>query len=304
MDYNEFINHITSLLEDKFRGKGTIECHKILKNNSVYLDALTLLSDNSDISSTIYLNGYYTELQNGRTIPDIFNEIAGILGDNVISGFDTGFLYSFDSIKSRIAIKLINYESNLTLLDSVPYRRFLDLAAVFYIILNEPPFNNASILIQNSYLKLWNITRDDLYPIALQNTISLLGYNIMDMNAVIRELMGNGTAKPKELSSCPDISDDITKGSMFVLTNNERFFGASCILYSHVLEEFASHFHSDIYILPSSIHEVILIPSYKSPSKAELCTMVYEINRTEVSATDRLSDNVYTYSYSDKKIYV
>ncbi len=323
MEYNEFLNHLTSHLEAGFGGDATISCHKILKNNSVYLDAITVLTGTSNVSSTVYISDYFKDYQNGRSICDIKNELTEIFKQGCSLNIDVSFINDFANIKSQIAIKLINHEANKALLETIPHKTFLDLAAVFYITLNQPPINKGSLLIQNSHLERWNVDTDTLYNVAYDNTIKLLGWEIKDMDDVIRDFMvedlklrlssenyrRNLFINDETINRFADevISSFHPEGpdkAMFVLSNNEGFFGASCIMYPDILEKFASEHNSDVYILPSSIHETILIPTSKSPSKEELCNMVKEVNNTEVADTEILSDNVYVYSLKDKKIYL
>lgn len=323
MEYNEFLNYLTSHLEAEFGSDATISCHKILKNNSIYLDAITMFTGKSNVSSTIYASDYYLDYKKGRNICEILVEITEIFKQSCSLNVDVSFINDFSKIKSKIAIKLINYEANKALLETIPHKPFLDLAAVFYITLNQPPFNKGSLLIQNSHIERWNIDTDILYNTAYNNTVKLLGYEIKDMDDVIRKFMvedlklrlssehyrRNLFINDETINKFADevIASFHPEGpdkAMFVLSNNEGFFGASCIIYPDILDKFASENNSDVYILPSSIHETILIPTSKAPSKEELCDMVKEVNNTEVADTERLSDNVYVYSLKDKKVYL
>jgi len=89
---------------------------------------------------------------------------------------------------------------------------------------------------------------------------------------------------------------------MYVLTNQQRFLGACCILYDDVLKEIAERLDSDLYILPSSIHEVILMPVTVTESVPALSQMVCDINQSEVSAEEILSDHIYYYHRSTDSI--
>lgn len=322
MEYNEFLNYLTENLNREFSPEADISSHRIMKNNGVYLDALSLCNHESNISAMVYTNEYFLEFKNGRSLDDILKEITQILRNNYKSSPDMTFLNNFSQIKSRIAVKLINYASNAALLENVPHKKFLDLAIIFYIVIQHMPFGNASIIINNRHIELWDVDREELYELACSNTLRLLGCEIKDMNSIIKEFLiedlrhlSDEYCRRNVLNTAPDINqfaDSIITGlhtgiderPMFVLTNRERFLGASCMLFTGILKSFAMQQQSDLYILPSSIHEVILIPVSKSPSKEELCSMVEEINRTEVAAVDVLSDNVYTYSLSDNRIYL
>ncbi|MBQ9886508.1 MAG: hypothetical protein IJM37_06600 [Lachnospiraceae bacterium] len=321
MDYNDFLNYLISHLNDYFKDSATIACHKILKNNDVYYDALMARSDTSNISATIYVNRYFEQYGKGRHINEILKEIKEIFEKNINQKIDLSYLSDFSNLESQIAIKLINYESNAKLLSLVPHILFHDLALVFYIIINTPPFTNSTVLIHNYHLDKWQINIDVLYHAARKNTPSLLGYEIIDMDDIIKEFMIQDIKESiyskryradyiinNELISrfaddvLRDLNDYIPKKTIFVLTGKNRTNGACFIIYPEILERFAANWNCDIYILPSSIHEVILIPATLSPSASELGEMVREINKTEVAPTERLSDNVYLYSFADKAV--
>ena len=141
------------------------------------------------------------------------------------------------------------------------------------------------------------------------------------MNTIIRDYLCEelneylkGRPEPVSVPPTPDhvqqLAEEILNeiynkdddGPLYVLSNHQRFFGASCILYKDKLNEFAQLKNSDLYILPSSIHEVIIIPKTMSPDYSSLCRMVKEINDTEVDACDRLSDCVYRFSLETGKL--
>ena len=112
------------------------------------------------------------------------------------------------------------------------------------------------------------------------------------MHQVINELMG-------EVSYNSDIAED---SCMYVLSNQYRHFGAGCILYNRVLEDIGNQINDDFFILPSSIHETIILPASYAMSKESLSEMIVEINETQVSEEDILSDHAYYFSRKENKI--
>ncbi len=82
---------------------------------------------------------------------------------------------------------------------------------------------------------------------------------------------------------------------MFILTNESRLNGATCMLYENVLDKFANEIKSDLYILPSSIHEVIILPKKEWYKKSDLESMINEVNTDNLSVDEILSDRVYMF---------
>lgn len=136
-------------------------------------------------------------------------------------------------------------------------------------------------MITNRQVKEWGITVNDLVLAAQQNTPRLFPAKIIDMEEML--------AGMRSFISCPSAIP------MYILTNEQEVNGASALLYGDVLKDFANKKGTDMYILPSSIHEVILLPSDRINDPTKLLSMVHDANTTVVSIGDVLSDSVYYY---------
>ncbi len=306
MEYKDFLLHMRDEVARAVPG-AQVDLHHILKNNRVTLDGLTILHEGETISPTIYLEEFYEEYLAGVKLEQIVTEILVLYHTNQCKPmFEVGCLKNFEYIQDRVVFKLINYDDNLEFLRDVPHKRVLDLAMVFYFIVEDEVLGVATATISNSHMDLWGVTEEQLYQLARVNTPSLLGWELQSMDYLIDEMLAQDLSPEFEADEAFQEFRKITLGRerradspMYVLTNTERFNGAGCMLYQDVLDKFAKEQESDLYVLPSSIHEVIIIPCSKSPGRDELVGMVREINRTEVSVTDRLSDQVYRYSLEE-----
>ena len=254
----------------------------------------------TNLSPTIYLNYFYETYQNGVEFSSILDTILHTYQSNKPRGkIDTSFFTDYANARPHIAYKLIHYERNRHLLADLPHFRYLDLAIVFYCLVSSSPSGSATILIRKDHLHFWNISPTQLFDAAKENTPRLLSYDLRNMNDLMEELL----APAHSALSDPDIKkEDAAICPMYVLTNQNKLNGASCILYEHLLEHFADRLCCDLYILPSSIHEVILIPATSDTSYQELSQMVQEVNDTQVSPEEILSDHVYYFSRSSGSI--
>jgi hypothetical protein len=289
MTYQEFKQHIQTTIQTQLGQSVNVTLQDIVKNNNTHLDGLTILSDQYNLSPTIYLNYYYRQYENGKSVAEICQDILQTYEANRPStNIDVSFFTDYNKVKSRIVFKLINYEKNLSLLQDVPHYRFLDLAIVFHCLLNADSQGTATILIHNHHLALWNITSDDLYALAISNTPRLLSYDLRNMTDVLKELFQQSDALQ---------SDSVEPlCSMYVLSNQQKLNGSACILYQGLLKGFADHLGCDLYILPSSIHEVLILPSTDQLPHPELSDMVREVNMTQLSREEILSDHIYYFS--------
>ena len=299
MEFTNFTTLVQREVEKRAGENYRVKLNDVMKNNGVVLRGITLMQDDSNISPTIYLNPYYDAYENGdTTLGTVIDEVIDTYESNKINrSIDMKFFLNYETVKSRIIFKLINTEKNRELLRDVPYIPFHDLSIVFQCLVSEERFGNASILIHNVHLQLWKVNARELYECALENTPLLQGYELADMNTVLEEMKALGGIDDEEIE---DMQQEVP---MYVLSNKSRINGASCILYKDILKDFAMVVDKDLYVLPSSIHEVILLPSDGTQESEQLKEMVREINQSQVEKEEVLSDSVYYYRRSDDSFF-
>lgn len=296
MEYKEFVEYIKMNAGYIAGEGGNITINHVIKNNGCEMDGLVIMEKGKDIAPTIYLDSFYELYTNGENIKSIIRQIEVIYEQNKNNvTFDVNILKHFDTIKDKIVYKVVNYRSNEKLLEQVPHKRILDLAVVFYCLLDNEYGRSATALIYNNNLKNWNVTIDDVYKAALKNTPDLLHSKISSMAALFEKCGVNVDGEEVDLK-------DYVPSDMYVLTNESKLNGAACILYENVLYDFAQKLGADLYILPSSVHEVILLPKLSIFEKDELVNMVKEVNTEGVAADEVLSDHVYEYNRTERLI--
>ncbi|MCD2491601.1 DUF5688 family protein [Lacrimispora sp. NSJ-141] len=306
MNYSDFLSQIRCQVELRMGGQASVSIQPVLKNNDLHLDGLLIMQPGENITPTIYLNDYYEEYLSGASMQDILSDIECVYeAHRCPASFDVALFQDFERLKGKIAFRLINRAANKTLLEDLPFIPFLDLAVVFYFTIENDFIGSSTALIHRRHMELWETTAEELYLLAFSNTRSHYGCEIRPMEQLIREILerDGGSFLNKDLS----VSDCLSAGTadsspekkpvnpMYILTNRERAFGAVCLLYDEVLQKFADELNDDFYVLPSSIHEVILLPCKKSPSPDSLQNMVREINETDVAPDEVLSDHIYVY---------
>ena len=305
MNYEGFLTHVQESVSDIIGEEGKVSISHIIKNNGVELDGLIIMLKDSNVSPTIYLNSYYGESCTGRPFEEIVDDIINVYNENKDKvTICADFFLNFENIKEKIVYKVINYDQNKKLLQKVPHKKILDLAVVFYCLIEQGELGNATALIYNTHLQNWNVDVDAIYEIAMENTPKLLKSNIKKMADIIKELFmqEENNCEDKDVDIFDNMNADDISADMFVLTNVSRINGAACMLYEDVLSNFANSIDSDLYILPSSIHEVIIVPQVNNLDKDELCLMVKEVNAEGVADDEILSDHVYVYNRIDHTI--
>jgi len=221
-----------------------------------------------------------------------------------------------------VVCKLISFDKNIELLQEIPHIRFLDLAIVFYCFIVNERIGSATIMVYNKHLKMWGTTTADLYINAIENTRRLLGYQITGIEDVMREMLIENLRGKLTETEASDTDEKMSEEKinefadtmldsmkqeggrtpMYVLSNQEKINGAACILYPDLLLEFAEGLGRDLYIIPSSIHEVILVPALEEQEHESLSKMVREVNSTQVEEEEVLADHVYFFSREDREV--
>lgn len=301
--YQEFKTAIMNHFQDKMGKEVKVAINQVIKNNNLIYDALIILSKDEVITPSIYLNSFYDSYVNGEDLCVICEQIYNLYQTNRFPvGQELPHFLDFENAKSMIAYRLINYKENTRLLKEIPHIAYLDLAIVFYLLIDQTGFENTTALIRNNQLMLWNINTTELYDIAIENTPDLLPYEFTSMSKLMARLFIENFDKDELNSEEFDRLFELLQGvcsnedQMYVLSNKQRFYGAAALLYPDMLEMIAKKLDNDFFILPSSIHEVIILPFTDKLEKEDLIEMVHEVNATEVDQIDRLSNTVYIYS--------
>lgn len=295
MCLKEFIAAITAMLEERFGSDYTFEKKEILKNNGRKLHGLTVRKE-VNIAPTIYLDDLFRDYERGDSLDKIADkaeqDIKNAFVDNDI---DISFLRSWEKMKDRIVFKLINTERNEEFLKEVPFVKFHDLSAVFYTIVSEDAFGSGTITIRNEQFEDLGVSVEEMFMCAMKNTPILLGTCFQSMEKVLFDILSE---KNLDLSDF-HLEENEEPSRMYVLTNRAKTLGAACMLDPESLRCITEKISSDIFILPSSIHELIIVPKSVGITAEELAKMVREVNSTQVSDYDFLSDNVYEFSIAE-----
>lgn len=201
------------------------------------------------------------------------------------------FLYNYDMAESSICYKLANLDTIRKQTVPVPYIPFLDLAIIFYIPLAERNGLFTAFTITDPLMHSWGISdAKKLFAIAHENTCRLFPARMESMANLLSCL------HPEQ-----DISDIDEHLPLFVVSNNTRMHGASVILYDGLLKASVNIINDDLILLPSSIHEMLLLPASTCDCHESLKEMVHFVNQAELDVDDVLSDNAYYYdSQSDQ----
>lgn len=281
-DIRRFAEVVCRAVSEELGGDSQVKLQEVIKNNGVVLQGLVILNGRSNLSPTIYLNPFLEAYENDMPLSDIVARILDIYkrelpADNV----NMNFFREFGKVKEGICYRIINKERNRSLLERIPHIDFLDLSICFFYSYRDEVLGKGSILIYNNHMDVWHCNVETLLKLAKENTPRIYPREITNMGVLLGEFMG--------------LTEEKMEIPMYVMSNDQRTFGAAAILYPDALAEIGRQLRENFYILPSSVHEVILLPEHAAGPAEAMRDMVREINLTQVAPEEVLSDNVYFY---------
>ena len=193
-------------------------------------------------------------------------------------------LSDYSEMKKSLFIDLVGSKQNQGMLAEAPHTDFEDLSMVYRIRVPVGEDSFGSVLISNSMLERFGVDKEQLHQDALENAPQIRPATVRSMGSVLGML----GAPPGEDST------------LLVLTTEDMFKGAAALFYPDMMQSCSRMLKQDYFILPSSVHEVLLLPDNGAMRAAELQQMVSEINRTVVDPSEQLTDSVYHYDAGER----
>ena len=289
--YNEFVQavaDIIAIMGDEYfpnYDEINVKLETITKNNDDRCVGLLISEKGNKVVPTIYLEGYWKKYQEGCSLKDIVDEIVAVRKEYNNPDIDPSAITILSEIRDKITCKMLNIKNNESYLIDKPYSKISDLAVVYVVDLD----NNMNITITNNILKHYGITKETLHRIAMRN----LAKSTAKFKTMAEILLEMGT--PKEI--IPEFDPD---HAMYVLTYASGMFGANLILDKATMDMVSQKLGGDFIIIPSSIHEVIILPM--SAGTDGLTSMIGSVNLEQLDPRDVLSNHPYIYSSETKKI--
>ena len=322
-EYKTFKELITQAIQRRISPLIRISIRDYLKNNGVTargvtFEPLTKAADPVlDISPVIYIDSLYEAYRTGSLG---LNDIASIIASEYFKYLEPPFknlpdIMDFESARKRLAFRVVNTELNAEFLSSVPHMDILDLSLVFYYLVNDDSGSLSYCTITDHLINKWNLSLEKLYNTAVKNAPRLLPLSLSTLDEAVCRIIDPKTPDKQDIDqggsasgSSSDYNYDLDHGSetgqtkkpcdtaAFVLTNTAGTHGSAVIFYKDVPEKCFELIGESYFILPSSIHELILVRESMVRDPMELTKIVRSVNLNSVSRNEFLSDSVYHYS--------
>ena len=305
-NFEDFCDYVQMSIKDHLpveQQNAKVTINNVMKNNGLTLHGVVVHPEGQCVAPTIYLEGFFKQYEEGADLDSVMDKIAGTISEhlNTPEEFsDVAQMYSnYDAVKDKIVMAVVNTAKNRELLSQVPHTEREDLSLIYKVVVGTDADGIGSITIRNEHMEQWGVTVDEIHEMAMKNTKEILPVTVQTMTEVMREMFGSD-GMPEEMAEMM-FSDMPLNQQMFIISNKSKVNGAASMFYEDTLSELADKIGTSLYILPSSVHEVIAVSTDMGTPEA-LAGMVREVNGGQVAPEEQLSDHVYKFDAKAKII--
>lgn len=297
MNYEAFKNEVEKTFKDylpEHFQEMELEVIPVNKVNGIK-DGLIMtenFQEGKKVSPTLYINDMYEAYSKTGD----FEKVMLTAAENMVNSFDhipKAMEVDFENVQDNIVFQVVNTAWNEEMLQKIPHREFLGLSIIYRLVISVDDKGVMSTIVDNNLAQGLGMKEEELLRCAARNTFRIFPPSIVRMCEFMKEGLIDSGVSQEEADMLSEImpEDDI----LYVITNTKKLDGACSILYENNIHELATKLGTDLYILPSSIHECIAL-SVDAVELSDVVGLVETSNRTQVSLDERLSDRVYYYN--------
>lgn len=306
MNFEQFVEDVKAeikhYLPEEFQD-AQIDVLQHNKLNESYL-GMTVRKDDQTIAPTVNLEHYYEMFQAfDENLDIVMQQVADLVTLKPIH-LDLSLFTNYEVAKEHLFIRVSDAERNGELLTGLPHRRVENLAITYHIVAEIGEEGIGSTPVTNRMLNGFGITEEQLHQDALDNSPKIFPAKVEAMSSMMdkmmREDMRRAGMTEEEIDLYFENMGLNDPNPLTVVTNEHQTNGAAVLFYPGQMEKLGESVKGDFFILPSSTHEVLILPDDGGMTYQELKAMVMEINSTQVSPEDRLADEVYHYDTKDR----
>lgn len=309
MTYEEFLKltkkNLKRFFPESFQER-KVEIMEVLKNNNIKLQGVYLPGTKSYTSvPLLYLESYYQELEDGKKLEDVWQKIAQDYqkcqeAEISIDGISSRE-WDYETIKKSLTVYVRNAQENIDFLASCPHEIREDLALVygFHVLVDGEKAGSA--IINYDRLRWLGVSEEQLKQDAWENMKQSNPPCFLDLQDMLAKMYSDelGDVKAGSLEYLEDVDPN---AMMYVLTNSNQVNGAVYMCDEEVMSLIAEKLGSDLIVIPSSIHETIILKETENVSVTELNAMVEAVNEEAVTPQEKLGNSVYRFDREAQRL--
>ena len=298
-DFDAFVDRLVKALEEFYGDGSEIKVRKIPKNNGTKMTGICLALEGDTAGIVVYAEGLFEQYLDGKSFGEIVLTFVERVKQNRVANINMNFLLNYGKVRKRLGFKLLNRARNRTIMRECPYEPFLDLILVQCCFVQISDDNTGVIGINNSMLEKWEISKSQVFSDAWENSRKISRLNILS----VQELMGIESEDMEDSGSKEILAKFFEPYNRHLaVTNTMKFYGASVMAFPENMEEICRRVGGDYYLLPSSVHEWIAVPTGGFMNASDYAATVREGNQIATKEHEILSYSVYYYDSKNKKL--
>ena len=300
MTRDEFISRVKEelmeMIPEELREGLEIQDTTVLKSNDQKHHGLTFKREESDAAPTIYLDETYARFTNGEELNVLAAELKDAYLQTLSMPEPQKIDFDYDKIKDKLTVRLLEIKRNRDFLATTPYMTVgHGMAMVCDIKMKDGDEGSWRATVTQSMLEGQNYDKRELFIAAMDNAQLIDPPILVDMGQALFTHEGENLLKRSEPLPPEDVSN------MYVLSNTGGMLGSAVLFYPDTREHVAEVLGEGYCVLPSSQHEVLIIPDSAGIDRGELAEMVKQANQSVVEPKDVLTDTVFHYDRDEKK---
>ena len=298
MSKYEFMNQVENSLKNCPALEGAwVEGNVYYRNNDTECLGVSIRRGDALISPVFYLDRFYDaycrkKMTLDEVVSTIIDHFRTVSEDCRRKASEVSLEY--ETCRECITYRLISAEKNARFLSYLPHIPFLDMAIIFTIVLKIDESGLESIRVTNDLMESWKVKVEDLMALAKVNTPRIFPVKVETMGNVMKRFLG----LDEEMLQMVDLDSP-----MLLLSNMHETYGATTLIYDDQPSKIGELLEDDYYVIPSSVHEVLILPASEVGDPSTINPMIQEINEEHLENVDVLSDRAYLYKRSDNRFY-
>lgn len=282
------------LFYQKGRRDVEIAIEQVDKLNESY-EAMAVHLEGSKMGVNLHFEDYIQAYEDGVAYQDVVERAVTDIEKHIdnIPEFDITFISDYKLAKERLSIEVVSAERNANVLETVPHKLIEDMAIIYKINVELGIEDGGTVLVNDSLLKMYGISQDQLHEDAVKNASIIKPFLIRGMSKILQDMMSEEEAA---FFGVEDAQDE----AMYVATVPGCVKGAGVLAYDKFMDYAVEKLGGDFFVLPSSVHEILLVKDDGKTSYEELKEMVEQVNEAEVKPEEKLTDSVYHYDSKNR----
>ena len=305
MDYDVFKEVVKESIKDYMPEKSarySVDVKPVQKVNGT-LDGLYMQvgepgKEGMAVAPVLYLQELYEDYKSTGDLKGTLETAAMRLLEGMEHAQEMAGI-AFSEPETKLVLSLINTEQNRELLKDVPNRPFQDLSIVCRYVTSMDQSVVSSVLVNDRIAGSMGLSEEKMFQMAKENTKKIMPPKVADMADILKGMLMEEGIPEEDVGII--LGKTPASFPMYVVTNSCQINGAVSMVFEDTLHGLAEETGKDLYILPSSIHEVIAVPADIGSSEI-LAEMVEEVNLGQVPLNERLSNQVYYYEKEQRRL--